>query len=138
MARQQLDDREVRRNLERLRRELAQDPRVLDDALNTLEAAAVGLAPVDTGNLESSWVQESSRTSSGPRAEFGFGAPYAAEVHELPEYARGPRTQAKPGNEFGPAGPGYLIRAMRGVGPRLLEIIRRTLERRLRSELNRG
>jgi hypothetical protein len=130
-----LDDRDVQRRLERLRAEVASDPAVLNDALQVLEAAAVGLAPVDTGNLEASWAQETRRGPGGPSADFGFGAPYAAEVHELPEYARGPRTQAKPGNEYGEAGPGYLLRAMRGVGPRLMEVIRATLERRVRERL---
>lgn len=85
------------------------------DALNLLEARAVELAPVQTGNLEGSWAQQVRRAGGRVLAAFGFGAPYAADVHELPPHARGPRTRRKPAGKYGEAGPKFLERAMRGV-----------------------
>lgn len=82
--------------------------------MNVLEAKAVQLTPVDTGNLESSThvsVQERGGIVVGV---LRFGAPYAAEVHELPPERRGPKTAKKPGNEYGLAGAKYLERPLRG------------------------
>lgn len=87
----------------------------LRQAIDLLEAKAVELAPVKTGNLQSSTVTRFLRSGSRILAELAFTAPYAAEAHELPEDARGPLTQAKPGNEFGPAGPKYVERPLRGL-----------------------
>lgn len=82
--------------------------------LNVLEAKAVELTPVRTGNLESS-THLTVRSSNGiVLGVLRFRAPYAALVHELPEDARGPQTQMKPGNEYGLAGPKYLERPLRG------------------------
>jgi len=82
---------------------------------NMLEAKAVELAPVDKGNLESSsQVITRGRRGGIMEVEVRFNAPYAAPVHELPDEARGPKTRKKPGNEYGPAGPKYLERPLRG------------------------
>lgn len=81
---------------------------------NALEAKAVELAPVNTGNLEASTVVRVEKRGSNVRGTVSFTAPYASTVHELPEEARGSRTRRKPGNEFGDAGPGYLLRPLRG------------------------
>jgi hypothetical protein len=95
-----------------------------DEALGKM----IQIAPVDTGALESSG---SVRTNTSPgrrvsRADFRFDTPYAGIVHEMPEYARGPGTRAKGGNEFGPAGPKYIERVLRGfkIGPRIAEALR--------------
>ena len=89
---------------------------------NILEAKAVELAPVDTGNLESSsQVITSGRRGGIMRVEVRFNASYAATVHELPDEIRGPKTRKKPGNEFGPAGPKYLERPLRGFQKELTE-----------------
>jgi hypothetical protein len=109
-----------------------EDPEDLMPAGHLLEAKAVELANIDTGNLESSSIVEGRRTSSGPEVLVGFTASYAAEVHEMPFDRRGPRTREKPGNEFGPAGPGFLIRPMRGLAGRFLEVIGETLKKKLR------
>lgn len=81
-----------------------------------VEAKAVQLAPVDTGNLEdSTYIDVHFR---GPRkvvASIQFRAPYAALAHERDEEARGPKTRKKRGNEFGPAGPKYLERPLRSM-----------------------
>ncbi len=88
--------------------------------LNTLEAQAVELAPVDLGNLEAS---TSTRVDSvGGKDITGtlrFNTPYAAHVHELPDDSRGPRTRLKPGNELGAAGPKYLERPLRMMQQRM-------------------
>jgi hypothetical protein len=82
--------------------------------MNVLEAKAVQLTPVRTGNLESS-THVSVRTRGGiVEGVLEFRAPYAATVHELPEQARGPQTRLKPGNEYGEAGPQYLARPLAG------------------------
>lgn len=83
--------------------------------VDLLEARSVELAPVDTGNLEASFQSQEQRRGSKLVATFGFTPDYAAEVHELPDEARGPRTRRKRGNQYGPAGPRYLLRAMQGV-----------------------
>ncbi len=83
--------------------------------VDLLEARSVELAPIDTGNLEAGFTVQFRTTTSKQVALFGFTPDYAAEVHELPANARGPRTQRKAGNMYGPAGPSYLLRAMRGT-----------------------
>lgn len=76
----------------------------------------VQLAPVDTGELESSGQTLPIRNSKrGARGGVEFTAEHAAIVHELPRDARGPKTRDKAGNEFGPAGPKYMERVLRGL-----------------------
>lgn len=99
---------------------------------NILEAKAVELAPVMTGNLESSSqvITTGGRRGGIMRTEVRFNADYAAAVHELPEEIRGPKTRQKPGNEYGPAGPKYLERPLKGfqreltknLGPFLMKL----------------
>lgn len=79
------------------------------------EAKAVELAPVDKGNLEASSVVDVLKSARKVVARIAFTTPYAAEVHELPDEARGPKTRLKPGNELGPAGPKYLERVLRAL-----------------------
>jgi hypothetical protein len=84
-----------------------------------VQAKAIELAPVRTGELEGS----SELTVTEGRAEIVFGVDYAAEAHELPESAVGPGTAAKPGNELGPAGPKFLERPLLAMeAGRFLEI----------------
>jgi hypothetical protein len=80
---------------------------------NTLEARAVELAPFDTGELESSTNLKIDRRGTRIRALLTFDAPHAADAHEW-KGGRGERTTRKPGNQFGPAGPKYLERPLRG------------------------
>lgn len=85
-------------------------------ALNIFEAIAVEIAPVDLGNLEAATTVRILANRPGfVSGELVFSTPYAARVHELDADSRGPRTKAKPGNEFGPAGPKYVERALRGM-----------------------
>lgn len=103
-----------------------------------LEAKAVELAPVDTGNLESSSTVVTRGRRGGIMAvEVRFDAPYAATVHELPEESRGPRTKKKKGNEYGLAGAKYLERPLRGFQKLLAENVGEFLQKiwgsRLRS-----
>lgn len=83
--------------------------------LNFLEAKAVELAPVKHGTLEGSTTTRVYRAGSKLVGLLTFNTPYASRVHELPMSARGERTKAKPGNEYGPAGPKYLERPLRGL-----------------------
>lgn len=102
---------------------LSQRGPAVSRALDVLEAKAVELTPVDTGNLEAStatFVRESRTRTVG---ELSFNTSYAAKVHELPPDRRGPLTQLKAGNEFGLAGPKYLERPLRGMRKLLPEII---------------
>lgn len=111
----------------------ALDDDVLPDLLDEFEALSVELAPVETGNLEASTVTQFFRQGNSMIGLLSFVAPYAAAVHELPETARGPRTERKPGNEFGQAGPKYVERPLRGmqkrfpdtIGEKLLKVWRR-------------
>lgn len=97
---------------------------------NVLEAKAVELAPVDTGNLESSSIVVTLPTRGAIMGvEVRFDAPYAATVHELPEEIRGPKTRRKPGNEYGLAGPKYLERPLRGFQRELTENLGEFLQR---------
>jgi hypothetical protein len=88
----------------------------------------VELAPLDTGELESSGVRTTGASPRGRRqtVEFEFRADHAAVVHELPQHARGPGTRSKPGNEFGPAGPKYIERVLRGfkIGEQMADALR--------------
>lgn len=95
------------------------------------EGKMVELAPVDTGNLEASSSVRTERRRGGRllRSVIRFGAPYAATVHELPDEARGPRTRAKPGNEFGQAGPKYVERVLRGQARTFAPFIGAELQR---------
>lgn len=94
-------------------------------ALGEFEAISVELAPVDLGNLEAATVVRIlGQSKTRIAGELAFSTPYAARVHELDADSRGPRTRAKPGNEFGPAGPKYLERGLRAMAAgRFLEII---------------
>jgi len=96
-------------------------------ALSILEAKAVQLAPVDTGNLEASTTTSVRETRGRTVGTLTFGASYAAKVHEMPEQARGPKTRMKPGNEFGVAGPKYLERPLRGMQAVLADLVRRVV-----------
>lgn len=87
--------------------------------MDVVEAKAVELTPVDTGNLEASTSVEVNQRGKKLVGSIRFGAPYAATVHEFPPNKRGPRTREKPGNEYGPAGPKYLERVIRGFQERL-------------------
>ena len=86
-----------------------------------LEAKAVQLAPVDTGNLEGSTVVTVEARGKKVRGVLAFATPYAAAQHEGidprtgAQYTPGPYTQRKPGNEFGPPGSKYLERPLRGA-----------------------
>jgi len=81
----------------------------------------VEIAPLDTGELEASGRITARVSPRGRRAaaEFRFDTPYASIVHEMPMSSRGPGTRGKAGNEFGPAGPKYIERVLRGfkLGP---------------------
>lgn len=92
-------------------------------AMNILEAMAVELAPVDIGNLEASTVIRFELKGKGVTGRLSFVTPYAARIHELPDDARGPKTQAKAGNELGKAGPKYLERPLRQMQKDLPKII---------------
>lgn len=81
--------------------------------MNVFEAKAVELAPVDTGNLEASTSVRVDRQGPSLVGTLEFNAPYAAIVHELPQDSRGPKTQAKRGNDLGLAGPKYVERPLR-------------------------
>lgn len=82
--------------------------------MNALEAKAVEITPVDKGTLEDSTTVRIYHEGKRLVGLLLFNAPYASRVHELPPDARGERTRAKPGNEYGPAGPKYLERPLRG------------------------
>jgi len=93
-----------------------------------LERKAGELVPVLEGILlgSVSGAPKSIKTDASKaqiEGSVSYNTPYAEAVHErmLPEIAPagaqmhpGPRTQAKPGNEFGPAGGGYLRRPLYG------------------------
>lgn len=80
------------------------------------EAEAVRLAPHDKGFLEnSSTTRTKSYYGTGIISTVAFGAGYAAEVHELPPAARGPKTRAKPSTKFGSPGPKFLERVLKGM-----------------------
>lgn len=95
---------------------------------HALEAKCVELVPIDKGNLEGSSTVTVERGFSAVKAVVAFTAPYASEVHELPDEARGPRTRNKPGNEYGPAGPHYVIRPLRGFQERMSRDLGRFLQ----------
>lgn len=87
--------------------------------MNVLEARAVELTPVETGNLESSTVVRVQKRGDKLVGTLAFATPYAATVHELPPNSRGPRTRVKPGNDLGWAGPKYLERPLRDMQTRM-------------------
>lgn len=99
-----------------------------------LERKAGELVPVDEGTLLGSG--NSRVDASANKREIvgsvSYNTPYAEAVHErmAPEVAPlgttmqpGPRTRAKPGNEFGPAGGGYLRRPLHGKRDRYFKNI---------------
>lgn len=94
-------------------------------------AKAVELSPFRTGFLEGS----GRLVVHKGRATVEFDAPYASEAHERPENAVGPGTQAKAGNELGPAGPKYLERPMVAMQEALKQIAAEEMQRKLTEEL---
>lgn len=113
------DARDVDRQLRRMLRDFGE--RVIDDDVRGImdevgdfaEAKMVEITPEDTGFLAGSSVVAVSEAGAVTRAEITFNASYAAQVHELPAEARGPRTRAKRGNEYGEAGPKFVERVLR-------------------------
>lgn len=89
--------------------------------MGILEAKAVQLAPVDTGNLEGSTSVQITAREGKVRGTLAFSTPYAAAQHEGidprtgSQYTPGPYTSRKPGNEFGPPGAKYIERPLRGA-----------------------
>jgi hypothetical protein len=128
----EVDIQDFDRGVQKLLRKVT-NPKLIEPVLDLLEAKSVELAPLDTGNLEASTAREVVSNEHGLQAQFGFTAPYAAEVHEMPMERRGPGTRAKPGNEFGPAGPGYLIRPLRGLSKQFVALLREALEKTVKS-----
>lgn len=102
---QSLGERPVRKQMKR----------AMEKVGDLYEAEAVALAPHKTGYLENSSTVRTRETSQGIRTEVGFGANYAAQVHELPPAARGMRTKAKPATKFGAPGPKFLERVLKGM-----------------------
>ncbi len=96
--------------------------------MNALEAKAVELTPTLTGNLEGSTTVRVEERGSRIIGTLQFGTPYASIVHELSPDARGPFTRDKPGNEFGPAGPKYLERPLRGFQRRMSDDLGKLLQ----------
>lgn len=95
---------------------------------NILEARAVELAPVDTGELESSSNVRVQVRGNVIGVEVTFNAPHSAAAHELDEEQRGPRTLRKPGNNFGQPGPKYLERPLVGFRKILTKDIAKALQ----------
>ena len=102
----------------------------LERVLAIVEAKAVELSPVDTGNLDASTVVTVESATPGRVAgTVAFSTPYALTQHEGidPRTGQalmpGKRTQAKPGNEFGAAGPKFLERVLRGAHQFLPEAV---------------
>lgn len=87
----------------------------LDTLGDVFEAKSVELAPVQTGTLSRSTVVTTKARPRGGEVELAYTVNYAAQVHQLPFNRRGARTRAKRGNEFGPAGPQFITRPLRGA-----------------------
>lgn len=111
-----------KRNLEKLV-DKALNERVIDKEIVPLadriaqlyEAEMVKLAPHDKGFLENSSTLKTTRSGNIIRSIIGFGANYAAKVHEFPPAKRGPKTRAKPATKFGAPGPKWVLRVLRGM-----------------------
>lgn len=79
------------------------------DAALFVKGESQKLTPVVSGNLRASAYVDSQETPSGPVAEVGYSAVYAAEVHENAEKEQ--RRRARRGT---PAPPGRLRRSLVG------------------------
>lgn len=101
------------------------------EAGDVAETKMVEITPERTGFLAGSTVVRTNDRRNRIETSITYGASYAAEVHELPRDARGPKTRAKGGNEFGPAGPKYIERVLRGfqIAPIIGERLRRAWRR---------
>lgn len=97
--------------------------------MNVFEAKCVELAPHETGNLEGSSVVRVEETGATLIGTLTFAAEYAAAAHELPDSARGEGTLAKPGNEYGLAGPDYVGRPLHGFTMELSKDIGAALQK---------
>ncbi len=108
------------------------EEQAMDAVLNSLEAKAVELTPNLTGELEGSTSTRVEMRGTKIVGTLSFGAPHAAAAHENPPAFRGEKTQRKPGNEYGVAGPKYLERPLRGftklMGRDLAGVIREALQ----------
>lgn len=89
--------------------------------MNVLEAKAVEVTPEVSGNLASSTVVRVERRGDMFVGSLRFATEYASWVHELMFAGQGPESVAKPGNEFGKAGPKFLERPLRGFTKELTE-----------------
>lgn len=129
-TRLRLDKRTLREFERRLRKGLDEAEEAMAQTADVVEAKMVEITPELTGFLAGSTVVRTVKRARAVIASINFGASYASEVHELPPDARGPRTREKRGNEFGPAGPKFAERVLRGfplaaeVGKRLRRALR--------------
>lgn len=84
-------------------------------ALSLLEKKSAELAPLEKGTLQATTTTAVLGGRGKVVGTLAFTSIYAHRQHELPQTAEwGPGTQAKPGNEFGPAGWKFLERPLRG------------------------
>lgn len=106
-----------------------------------LERKGGELIPVDDGILLGSVGGDTVDKGHVISAEVSYNTPYAAAVHErmipapAPSFGTqmhpGPKTRAKPGNEFGPAGGHYLRRPLIGKANQYWQHIAKTIQRAL-------
>lgn len=106
--------------------------------MNVLEAKSVEICPEDEGNLAGSTVVRVEDKGDSFKGTLRYGAEYATAAHERPDDVRGPKTVAKAGNEFGPAGPKYLERALRGFTKVLAEDMGAALQKYWGGQAKRG
>lgn len=108
--------------------------------MNVLEAKAVELAPKDTGNLEDSTVVRVEHRGSKLVGVLRFAAEYASYAHECisSPWRSGEKTRAKPGNEYGMAGPKFLERPLRGFVKELGDGMKEALQKYWTGQSGKG
>jgi hypothetical protein len=100
--------------------------RALKEISITVQAEAAIMTPVDTSFLINSAYTKDWRTMTGWSGEVGYGAEYAAAVHNMPGTLKGTPRPSNKGNYWGPsAEPQFLYKAVKNVSqydlPRILK-----------------
>jgi len=99
--------------------------RAITMVLIQVGANTAPMIPIDTSNLINSQYRKVDKTAAGWKGELGYGARYAAAVHEASGKLKGTPRPKNRGTYWGPSGePKFLEKGIEETIPQLNQILR--------------